>query len=195
MVGKRAHRGIPPVNRLVTRAAGGAVRVDRSDRCFASRRLVHFTEMEYAVPRAAAADLLRGALAVVEERRLPVNFPFELRVVAGDDAFLSPAHGRDTAYVAVHAYRGMPWGWFRDVERVAMELGGRPHWGKRHFQTAATLAPRYPEWDRFQAVRARLDPEGVFQNAYTERVLGPVGEPAALTGTSGPRHGTSAPSR
>ena len=59
------------------------------------------------------------------------------------------------------------------------ELGGRPHWGKRHFQTAATLRARYPDWDRFQAVRARLDPDGRFANAWTERVLGPVDEPPA----------------
>ena len=54
------------------------------------------------------------------------------------------------------------------------EYGGRPHWGKRHYQTAATLQARYPQWDRFQAVRARLDPDGVFTNDYTQRVLGPV---------------------
>jgi len=43
-----------------------------------------------------------------------------------------------------------------------------------HYQTAATLAPRYPEWDRFQHVRARLDPEGRFANTYLDRVLGPL---------------------
>jgi L-gulonolactone oxidase len=53
-------------------------------------------------------------------------------------------------------------------------LGGRPHWGKRHFQTAEGLRERYPEWDAFQAVRARLDPDGVFANQWTDRVLGPV---------------------
>ena len=105
-----------------------------------------------------------------------MNFPIEVRFVAGDDAPLSPAFGRDTAYVAVHAFRGMPWEpYFRAVEQLADAHGGRPHWAKRHFQTAATLAPRYPEWDRFQAVRARLDPEGRFQNEYSRRVLGPVG--------------------
>ena len=41
------------------------------------------------------------------------------------------------------------------------------------FQTAATLRGRYPEWDRFQAVRARLDPSGRFANRWTDRVLGP----------------------
>ena len=53
-------------------------------------------------------------------------------------------------------------------------LDGRPHWGKLHFQNAASLAPRYPEWDRFQTVRGKLDPEGRFSNPYLERVLGPA---------------------
>ena len=61
------------------------------------------------------------------------------------------------------------------------EYGGRPHWGKRHYQSAATLAPRYPGWERFAAVRARLDPEGRFENDYTRRVLGPV---SALSGSA-----------
>ena len=54
------------------------------------------------------------------------------------------------------------------------DYGGRPHWGKLHFQSAATLASRYPEWDRFQDARSTLDPQGTFANAYTDRVLGPV---------------------
>ena len=44
----------------------------------------------------------------------------------------------------------------------------------RTIQTAATLESRYPDWDAFQAVRRRLDPDGVFANDYTERVLGPT---------------------
>jgi L-gulonolactone oxidase len=72
-------------------------------------------------------------------------------------------------------YRGMTWEpYFRAVEAIMDDYEGRPHWGKRHFQSAATLAPRYPEWDRFQAVRERLDPDGVFENEYARRVLGPV---------------------
>ena len=61
----------------------------------------------------------------------------------------------------------------RGVEEIMDGFGGRPHWGKRHFQTAETLRPRYPEWDRFAAVRERLDPEGRFANDYVRRVLGP----------------------
>jgi L-gulono-1,4-lactone dehydrogenase len=73
--------------------------------------------------------------------------------------------------------------YFRAVEAIMDEYGGRPHWGKRHYQTAATLAPRYPEWERFAAVRRRLDPEGRFENDYLRRVLGPVtGSPPAAAG-------------
>jgi FAD/FMN-containing dehydrogenase len=157
----------------VTRLSGTSTRVDRSDRIFASPRLVRFTEMEYALPRAVAADAVRAIKATAE--RYAINFPIEVRFVAPDDALLSPAHRRETAYIAVHAFKGMEWEpYFRAVEAIADEHGGRPHWGKRHFQTAVTLAPRYPEWERFAAVRARLDPDGVFSNAYVDRVLGPA---------------------
>jgi FAD-linked oxidoreductase len=179
-VGRGLPSQIPAINRLVTRLAGSRVRVDRSDRVFATPRLVRFTEMEYALPRANVAEAVRRVLAMVERERLPVPFPIEVRSVAADDAFLSTAAGRESGFVAVHMFEGMAFEtYFRAVEAIMDELDGRPHWGKRHFQTAATLRPRYPDWDRFQAIRARLDPTGVFSNAWTDRVLGPVGAASA----------------
>ena len=131
--------------------------------------------MEYALPRERTTQAVRRVMEVVEQQGFAVPFPIEVRTVAPDDAFLSTAVGRDSGYVAVHMYRGMAWEpYFRAVETIMDELGGRPHWGKRHFQTAASLRPRYPDWDRFQAVRARLDPEGRFANDWTDRVLGGV---------------------
>ncbi len=180
-LGRRFPELIPRLNRTVTRIAGSSRRVDASHRIFVSPRLVRFTEMEYAIPRAHAADAVRAVREVIHSRRLPVNFPIEVRFVAGDDALLSPAHGRDTCYVAVHVFDGMDYApYFHAVEEIMNGFDGRPHWGKRHFQTAATLRERYPEWDRFQAVRARLDPHGRFANAELERVLGPVGTVTAV---------------
>ena len=171
--GRRAPRLIPSINRLLARASGTTRRVDRSYRVFASPRLVRFTEMEYALPRERAVEAVRAVLEVASRPGFAVPFPIEVRFVAPDDAFLSPAGGRETCYIAVHMYRGMEWQpYFRAVEEVMSGFGGRPHWGKRHFQTADTLAPRYPEWERFQAVRRRLDPDGVFANGYVRRVLG-----------------------
>ncbi len=179
---RRLPARIPQINRLVTRLAGSSTRVDRSDRIFASPRLVRFTEMEYSLPRAATPEAVRCLMSLVPERGFAVPFPIEVRTVAPDDALLSTAFGRDSGFVAVHMFQGMAWEpYFRAVEEIMYGLGGRPHWGKRHFQTASTLRPRYPEWDRFQAIRARLDPHGRFANDWTDRVLGPVALPSAAS--------------
>jgi FAD-linked oxidoreductase len=173
---RRLPGAIPQVNRLVTRLASRSERVERSASIFASPRLVRFTEMEYALPRERTPEAVRRVMEMIERRGLAVPFPIEVRTAAPDDAFLSTAAGRETGYVAVHMFEGMQWRpYFEHVEAIMAELDGRPHWGKRHFQTAATLRARYPDWERFQAVRARLDPGGTFANAWTERVLGPVG--------------------
>jgi FAD/FMN-containing dehydrogenase len=109
----------------------------------------------------------------VRSNQYRVFFPIELRVVAGDDALISPSHERDTAYIAVHQFNGMEWRpYFEAVEEIMNSYGGRPHWGKRHFQTHETLPAIYPRWSDFLAARDELDPERVFRNPYTERVLG-----------------------
>jgi FAD-linked oxidoreductase len=181
-IGRRMPSRIPEINRLVTRLAGSSRRIDRSDRIFASPRLVRFTEMEYALPREHTTEAVRRVMETIERRGFAVPFPIEVRTVAPDDALLSTAAGRESGFVAVHMYRGMEWRpYFEAVEEIMDDLDGRPHWGKRHFQTAATLRSRYPEWDCFQEVRAKLDPEGRFANAWTDRVLGPVGAAVAST--------------
>jgi L-gulonolactone oxidase len=172
--GKRFPKAIPTLSRLAARVASGSRAVDRSDRVFANDRRVRFTEMEYGVPREHGPEAARRVIEWVRSNRYPVFFPIEMRVAAGDDALLSPSHERDTAYIAVHQYRGMEWRpYFEAVEEIMSSYGGRPHWGKRHFQTAATLAPRYPEWAAFQAARDELDPTRTFTNEYAARVLGP----------------------
>ena len=169
---RRFPPAIPAINRTMSRAASRRERVDWSFRIFASPRLVRFFEMEYAIPRERAAEAVRGAREILE--RYPVSFPIELRFVAADDALLSPAHGRDSAYVAVHLFEGMAWeAPFREVEALMSGFGGRPHWGKWSFLTADELAPRYPEWDAFQAARAELDPDGRFENDWVRGTLGP----------------------
>jgi FAD-linked oxidoreductase len=171
--GKAMPRTIPALARFAGLVATGTNNQDRSDRIFVNQRNVRFTEMEYAVPRADGPTAVRRVVEWVRTNRFPVFFPIEVRVAAGDDASLSAAHGRDTAYIAVHQYRGMEWRpYFEAVESIMNDYGGRPHWGKRHFQTAATLAPRYPRWSEFQAARDALDPRRTFSNEYTTRVLG-----------------------
>jgi L-gulono-1,4-lactone dehydrogenase len=172
-VGRRRPDLIPRLAKIIP-STGRTEYIERSDKVFASPRLVHFYEMEYAVPREALPEALNRVRALVERMGVNISFPVEVRFVQGDDIPLSTASGRDTGYIAVHVYQGTPYDqYFQGVERIMDDYDGRPHWGKMHFQRAETLAPRYPEWDAFQAVRNRLDPDRRFSNLYVERVLGP----------------------
>jgi L-gulonolactone oxidase len=178
--GRMFPRLAPRLNKVITTAMSESRVEDRAYKVYATNREVRFTEMEYAIPRAHAREAVERVLALIERRRLPILFPLEVRFAAPDDAFLSTAFGRDTCYIAVHQYVGMEFEtYFRAVEAIMDSYGGRPHWGKRHYQTAATLRERYAEWDRFQAVRGRLDPDHAFGNDYTRRVLGETAERVA----------------
>ncbi|MCV7315473.1 FAD-binding protein [Mycolicibacillus parakoreensis] len=173
-VGRLLPAAAPRLNRLITAMMTPATVCDHAYKVYATERKVKFTEMEYALPRRHAREAIERVVAVIRRRRWPILFPIEVRFAAADDALLSTAHHRDTCYIAVHQYRGMEFEeFFRTVEQIMDEYAGRPHWGKYHFQTAETLRERYPAFDRFTAVRDRLDPQRVFANDYTRRVLGP----------------------
>ncbi|ONM48154.1 D-arabinono-1,4-lactone oxidase [Nocardia donostiensis] len=172
-VGRKQPQLVPWIQRGAAYAGSYRRQVDRSYRVFATPRTIRFTEMEYAVPREVSAAAIREIKEL--STKYDTVMPIEVRWVAADDAFLSPASGRDTCYIAVHTYQGMDYEpYFRACETVFDRYQGRPHWGKRHFQTAETLRTRYPDWERFADVRARLDPQGRFANDYLDRVLGPV---------------------
>lgn len=163
----------PPFNRLAVRLTGDREYTDRSHSVFTQRRNVRFREMEYALP----AQHVIAAFTAVRERIAAkgwrIEFPLEVRFAAADDLWLSTAHGRATAYIAVHRYwRVDPSEYFREIEQIMLEHGGRPHWGKLHTLSAPQLRERYPRFDDFLAVRERLDPERRFTNRHLERVLG-----------------------
>jgi L-gulono-1,4-lactone dehydrogenase len=171
--GRRVPRLQPALGRVTGLAMSRAERLDDSHRVFATERKVRFVESEWALPRVVVVEALRAVLALVERRRLPVSFPVEVRFAAGDDALMSTAYGRETAFLAVHQYVGSPFEeYFAAVEDVMLALDGRPHWGKRHLADASVLAGSYPGWECFSAVRTRLDPAGVFLNDHLARTLG-----------------------
>lgn len=173
-VARRWPSTVPAIARSLSSLAGDREVVDRSDRVFASPRLVKFCEMEYGIPIEALPEAFRRVRAFAAELGEPILFPIECRVSAADDIALSTAEGRTSAWIAVHRYQGVDYAnYFQGVEAIMNDYDGRPHWGKLHFQNAATLAPRYSQWDRFMETRAKLDPTGVFRNAYTDRIFGP----------------------
>ena len=174
--GRRRPALIPQLAAVTARGLGRRTWTDASHRVFVSRRRVRFVEMEYAVPRDEAPAILTELHRIAAAGEFRASFPVEVRVAAADDVPLSTASGRDTAYIAAHVpARTDPGSWFAALESLAGSVGGRPHWGKLHGLDAATLRTRYPRFDDFTALRARLDPTGVLGNAHLDRVLGPVG--------------------
>ncbi|MEU4602795.1 D-arabinono-1,4-lactone oxidase [Kribbella sp. NPDC023972] len=164
---------VPRINRIASRALSAREYVDASYKVFCSERNVVFRESEYAVPREHAIDVIRRLRSWIDSSGSRIPFPIEVRVAAADDIWLSTAHGRDTAYIAIHQYHRLPHDeYFRAFERIVADYDGRPHWGKLHTLTASDLRTRYPRFDDFLAVRDRLDPDRTFTNPYTRQVFG-----------------------
>jgi L-gulonolactone oxidase len=172
MLGKARPSLIPKLAKALP-SSGRNEYSDASHKVFASRRIIKFYEMEYAIPREACAEALNRVRRMVTDSGFFLNFPVEVRFTAPDEIPLSTASNRESAYIAVHIYKGMNYvPYFKEVESIMNSYEGRPHWGKLHFQSAATLASLYPQWDVFQAVRNQVDPQRMFSNQYLETVLG-----------------------
>ncbi|MFJ9815338.1 D-arabinono-1,4-lactone oxidase [Streptomyces sp. NPDC101151] len=171
--GRAAPAAVPAIARVSSKALSARTYTDIPYKVFTSPRRVRFVEMEYAVPRAALAETLRELKAMVDRSGLRISFPVEVRTAPADDIVLSTAGGRDSAYIAVHMFRGTPYQtYFTAAERIFTAHEGRPHWGKVHTRDAEYLAEVYPRFGEFTALRDRLDPERLFQNDYLRRVLG-----------------------
>lgn len=127
-------------------------------------------QTEYLVPRSGAVEALQAIRALCDQIA-PLLQVSEVRTIAGDDLWLSTAHGGDR--VGIH-FTWHP----RDNEVAALlptleaalaPFDARPHWGKLFADEDRSLARLYPRWDDFRALVARTDPEGVFRNAFLER--------------------------
>ncbi|NJI59544.1 MULTISPECIES: D-arabinono-1,4-lactone oxidase [Microbacterium] len=163
----------PPFSRLAVKLTGDREFTEQSHRVLIQSRTVRFREMEYALPAENVVPAFQAVRALIAQRGWRIEFPIEVRFAAEDDLWLSTAHGRPSAYIAVHRYwRADPTEYFNAVEEIMLEFGGRPHWGKLHTLTDEALRERYPRFDDFVALRDRLDPERRFTNRYLERVLG-----------------------
>jgi FAD-linked oxidoreductase len=178
-LGAAANRTIPTLQRMMMRMSGKpSRRVGPAWRIFPSERTIRFEEMEYELPREAGLPTLKAAIDHIRRRRLPIAFPFEFRLAAADDIWMSPFNfgpesGRQGASVSFHQYAKMPWrDCFAEIEAVFQAGGGRPHWAKRHTLTPADVHRLYPRTPDYLRVRAEADPELKFANAHMCQLFG-----------------------
>ncbi|HEY2795606.1 MAG TPA: D-arabinono-1,4-lactone oxidase, partial [Micromonosporaceae bacterium] len=172
-IGRAMPALVPGISRMSARALSARIYTAQSDQVFCSPRRVRFTEMEYGLPREALPEAFAALRTIVDGLPFKIAFPVEIRFTAPDDIWLSHGYGRDSAYIAIHQYVGMPYEpYMKAFEKVTTELGGRPHWGKLNWRTADSLRTVYPRFDDFLAVREQLDPRRTFANEYTRRIFG-----------------------
>jgi FAD/FMN-containing dehydrogenase len=163
----------PFVNGISAKALGARTYTDASHKVFTSPRTVRFKEQEYAIPREHLVPALRDLRSLYDKRGWRISFPIEVRLLPEEDAWLSMAYGRHTAFIAVHVYHRDPhMEYFQGIEELMVAAGGRPHWGKLHTRDAAYLEKVYPRFGDFRALRDDLDPDRRFANPYTLQVFG-----------------------
>lgn len=163
-----------PISRFAAATVGAYHKQKKSYDVFSTARIVRFNEMEYNVPADAYAEVKKELTHWINRRKYNVMFPLENRFVRADDLYLSPANGRDSAYIAAHVYHKQDFHkYFDELEAIFLAHAGRPHWGKLHKLSHSDFAERYPGWEAFHAQRARHDPQGLFLNPHLQFIFGP----------------------
>jgi alditol oxidase len=129
-------------------------------------------QSEYFVKRAHAPHAL-AALRTLGALMAPQLIVSELRTVAADDLWLSPAYHQDV--LAIH------FTWKNDstaleallpeVERALAPFDPRPHWGKVHGVSATALNEQYSRLPDFRMLADGFDPSHKFRNEALDRYV------------------------
>ncbi|MCU1473343.1 FAD-binding protein [Amnibacterium sp.] len=142
------------------------------------------TEYFVAIDDAGAA---LSAVRALGDRIAPHLTVTELRTMAADGLWLSPASGRDS--LAIHfTWRNHPdevFALLPAIEEALAPFAPRPHWGKLNRVDPAGFATAYPRLGDQRELVLRHDPAGKFRNEYLDRVLG-LGASEELPETSAP---------
>jgi FAD-linked oxidoreductase len=175
-VAMRAGWLTPNLQKLVTLFVEDSTYTGPAHKVFANRRTVRFNEMEYTVPAEDGIACLQEVCETIRKQDINVFFPIEFRYVAADDRLLSMYHDRPGASLSIHQYFAQDYQpLFTAVEPILRRYAGRPHWGKLHTLDQRQLRELYPAFDRFQAVRRELDPQGRMLNQHLQTLFGATG--------------------
>lgn len=123
--------------------------------------------------RAGLLEELRGLRGAFTH-----HYPICIRRIFRDDTLISMASGEDDAWYAFSfiTLADPARGFYRMADYLARStarlFGARLHWGKYFPLEHEAVRQAYPRLAEFDAICRRFDPEGVFQNEFTCRILG-----------------------
>jgi len=127
-------------------------------------------QSEYFVPRKHAVEAIL-AMERMRDQITPHLMISEIRTIAADELWMSPAYKRDS--VAIHFTWKQDWPSVSRVlpliERELAPFEPRPHWGKLFTMEPAVLKSRYERLPEFVSLTKKFDPPGKLRNAFLER--------------------------
>ncbi len=110
--------------------------------------------------------------------RFTHHYPVCFRRVLRDDTLISMASGDREAWYSISLVTYVePRDSFYEMasflaKSMCVLFKARIHWGKWFPLEASDVEAVYPRLDVFRAIASSFDPNGVFQNRFTERVVG-----------------------
>ncbi|MFN7994225.1 MAG: D-arabinono-1,4-lactone oxidase [Bryobacteraceae bacterium] len=124
-------------------------------------------QSEYFVPRAHAVEAILAIERLGAQVR-PHLMISEIRTIAADDLWMSPAYHRPS--VAIHFTWKQDWPAVRRllpvIERELGPFQPRPHWGKLFTLPSNELRSRYEKLHDFVQLSRKYDPKGKFHNDF-----------------------------
>jgi len=127
-----------------------------------------FCQYQFVVPF-GAEDALHAAVRRIAGSGHVSCLNVLKRFGPGDPAPLSFPTAGWTLAVDIPVGPGLA-GLFDALDELVLDAGGRVYLAKDARLSAATLAQMYPRLDDFRAVRARVDPDGLFRSDLARRL-------------------------
>jgi xylitol oxidase len=126
-------------------------------------------QTEYFVPLERGLDAIE-AVRTLRREIGPLLQVSEIRTVAADNLWLSPAYHRDS--LGIHFTWRQDWegvrGLLPRIEAVLRPFGPRPHWGKLFTTDPSALREAYDRLPSFVQLAESLDPSRKFRNAFLD---------------------------
>lgn len=137
--------------------------------------------LEAAIPLSRLKDWMQDVRAIQERDKgcFPV-LGLYMRFSPAASSWMSMAYGEDTVLFEIHIPSVAKLDIFEQSVEVYDEIlqmtlqkyQGRPHWAKNTKATFTGAGARYPQWENFQELQARMDPAGLLQNDFYRSLKG-----------------------
>jgi FAD/FMN-containing dehydrogenase len=145
---------------------------DRFEKFQSAWNIVTQTVCSFAKPRRTCHT--PWSFSYGPKAAFPQNFLMHARFFKSSEGYLAPAVDfKRTVMMEAITYIGSDVREFYDkIEQHWISLGGRPHWGKTYNPNLDFEKLYGDNIRKFNAVRERMDPQGLFLNDFLRHVLG-----------------------